>query len=121
MDTGDRTLSMTIIGIGIGNIGILIALFVFVWQTTDSLRSEIRDTSSELRSEISDAKSELRSEISDAKSELRIEISDAKSEVREIGNRVSEVELEQARIEGANRILSEVLKQQSHTHEAGLN
>lgn len=38
-----------------------------------------------------------------------------------MGSRVSEVELEQARIEGANRILSEMLKQQPHTHEAGVN
>ena len=32
--------------------------------------------------------------------------------------RISEVEREQARLEGANGTLSEVLKQQSHTHES---
>ena len=35
----------------------------------------------------------------------------------EFSHRISDVELDQARIEGANGTLSEVLKQQSHTHE----
>ena len=83
MGIGDWTIGVALIGIGIGNIAILVALFVFMWQTSDSLRSEIREVRSEM------------------------------------GSRVGEVELEQARIEGANRTLSEVLKQQSHTHEAG--
>ena len=41
------------------------------------------------------------------------------SEIKTQGNRPSEVELEQARLDGANGILSEVLRQQSHTHEGG--
>ena len=40
-------------------------------------------------------------------------------EIRSQGSRISEVEREQARLDGANGTLSEVLKQQSHTHEAG--
>ena len=35
----------------------------------------------------------------------------------EFGHRLSDVELEQARLEGVNSILTDVLKQQSHTHE----
>ena len=38
--------------------------------------------------------------------------------MRSFGERISEVEREQARLEGANGTLSEVLKQQSHTHES---
>ena len=34
------------------------------------------------------------------------------------GERLSEVEREQARLEGANGALADVLKQQSHTHES---
>ena len=40
-------------------------------------------------------------------------------EIRSQGNSISEVEREQARLDGANGTLSEVLKQQSHTHGAG--
>lgn len=38
-------------------------------------------------------------------------------EIRAQGTKLSEVEREQARLEGANSILSDVLRQQSHTHE----
>ena len=37
--------------------------------------------------------------------------------IDKLGARISEVEREQARLEGANGTLAEVLKQQSHTHE----
>ena len=35
---------------------------------------------------------------------------------RGLGDGISEVEREQARLEGANGVLSDILKQQSHTH-----
>ena len=38
-------------------------------------------------------------------------------EIRAQGTRLSDVEREQARLEGANSTLSNVLSQQSHTHE----
>ena len=38
--------------------------------------------------------------------------------MRSFSERISDVEREQARLEGANGTLSEVLKQQSHTHES---
>ena len=41
------------------------------------------------------------------------------SQGNKLGERLSDVELEQARLEGANGTLSDILKQQSHTHEAG--
>lgn len=52
---------------------------------------------------------------------MRVDSRETRSEIRELsdrlGTRVSEVELKQARDEGANKTLSDVLKQQSHTHE----
>ncbi len=36
--------------------------------------------------------------------------------MRSFSERISDVEREQARLEGANGTLAEVLKQQSHTH-----
>lgn len=38
-------------------------------------------------------------------------------EVKAQGGRISDIEREQARLEGANGTLSEILRQQSHTHE----
>ena len=35
--------------------------------------------------------------------------------------RISDIEREQARLEGANGTLSEILRQQSHTHESNDN
>ena len=40
-------------------------------------------------------------------------------EIRAQGTRLSEVEREQARLEGANSTMTDVLRQQSHTHETG--
>lgn len=61
MDTG---IGITLIGIGVANTAILVMLFVFAWQTSDSLRSdlrsEIRENSNELRGEIRDIRSDLR-------------------------------------------------------------
>lgn len=40
-------------------------------------------------------------------------------EIRAQGTRLSEVEREQARLEGANSMMTAVLREQSHTHETG--
>ena len=50
----------------------------------------------------------------------RIEASNAvlRSEIREASARVSEVEREQARLEGYNTAMSEMIRQQSHTHDS---
>ena len=49
----------------------------------------------------------------------RIEASNAevRSEIREASARISEVEREQARLEGYNTAMSEMIRQQSHTHD----
>ena len=45
------------------------------------------------------------------------QISELNAELKAQGGRISDLEREQARLEGANGVLSEILKQQSHTHE----
>ena len=45
-------------------------------------------------------------------------ISELGSEIRALGERFSAVESRQSRLEGANETLAEVLRRQSHTHEA---
>ena len=62
-------------------------------------------------SRIDAAKTEFRAEIDAAKTELR-------TEIREQGARVSAVQLEQARLDGYNNALAQMVMQQSHTHEA---
>lgn len=52
---------------------------------------------------------------------LSNEIRDQNAELKAQGGRISDIELEQARIEGANGTLSEILRQQSHTHETNDN
>ena len=90
MDTGEIAI---VAAIGVGFLANLIAIFALIRQS----RSESRSESRELRSELLGELRELRNSF---------------------GERISEVEREQARLEGANGVLSEVLKQQSHTHEA---
>ena len=52
---------------------------------------------------------------------LSNEIRDQNAELKAQGGRISDIELEQARLEGANGTLSEILRQQSHTHESNDN
>ena len=67
---------------------------------------------------ISELRSEVRSVVSELRSELRSVVSELRSEVRALGDRFSAVESRQSRLEGANETLAEVLRRQSHTHEA---
>ena len=98
-------------------LGVFIAAFAIVVALVSSINSQ----SATLRTEIQAVRTDLRVEIG----ELREELGEIREELDEgqdrLGNRLSEVELGQARLEGANGALSEVLKQQSHTHEARVN
>ena len=49
--------------------------------------------------------------------QMRMQSNRFSEEIKEQGGRISDLEREQARLEGANGTLSEVLRQQSHTHE----
>ena len=46
-------------------------------------------------------------------------IKEQNAELKAQSGRISEVEREQARLEGANGVLTEILNRQSHTHEPG--
>ena len=48
--------------------------------------------------------------------ELMEAIRENRDAIRSLEGRLSESEREQARLEGANRILGDVIRQQSHTH-----
>ena len=95
MSTGEITIVVTL---GVGFAAIMLALFgvlfAVIWQWNSKLSEEIRQSNSELRAEMRETRNEVREQID------------------RLGQRVSDVELEQARIEERQRL-------HSHTHEAG--
>ena len=101
MDTGDIAIVATLV---IGFIAILVTQFTLMRQANSDLRGEMRQANSELSGEMRQANSEMRAEIREQSDRL--------------GERISDAEREQARLEGANGSLAEVLNRQSHTHDA---
>ena len=88
-----------ILSVGAILVGLFAATMVFIWQ--------INTQSSRLETKIDDLGKELRDEIETQGKELRTEIETQ-------GRRVSDSELEQARLNGVNS----VLMTQTHTHES---
>ena len=103
MDTGDIAIVATL---ALGFVAFLLTLFALMRQANGDLRDEIRETRVEVR--------EMRNEI---RVEMRAEARETREQFEKQNVRISDAEREQARIEGANGILSGVLRQQSHTHE----
>ena len=97
MDTGDIAIVATLV---IGFIAILATQFTMLRQSNSDLRAETTEIRREARAEARETRAEIR------------EQSDR------LGERISDAEREQARLEGANGTLSEVLTKQSHTHDA---
>ena len=60
----------------------------------------------------------LITQISFVRGDVREFRSEVRKQTEHLGQRVSECELEQARLKGVNETLNGVLRQQSHTHEA---
>ncbi len=99
MDTGDIAIMATL---AVGFVAFLLTLFALMRQANGDLRDEIR---------------EARAEVRELRNEMRAEARESREQFERQSVRISEAEREQARIEGANGILSDVLRQQSHTHE----
>ena len=108
---------------------ILIAIFALMWQM-NSQSNKVRD---ELMAAIRENRDAIQKN-RDAILENREAIRENRYAIQSLDGRLSEVELEQARmegfngrlsesereqarLEGANRILGDVIRQQSHTHE----
>lgn len=99
-----------ILSVGAILTGIFGATAVFIWQIntqSSRLETKIDDLGKELRAEMETQGKELRDEIETQGKELRAEM-----EIQ--GRRVSDSELEQARLSGVNS----VLMNQTHTHES---
>ena len=87
---------------------VTVALLVLTRQS-NRLEEQMRGANAELRTEMREANAELRTEMRTANSELRSEIRDL---ANRFGERISKVESNQARLEGANS----VMQAQAHTH-----
>ena len=111
---------------------IAIAVFSLMWQmNTNRMRDELLEAIRRNREEIRENRNAIREnrkairENRDAILSLDSRLSEferrqARSGKRfngTLNGRLSESEREQARLEGANRILGDVIRQRSHTHE----
>ncbi|MXY22271.1 MAG: hypothetical protein F4Y49_13175 [Dehalococcoidia bacterium] len=99
-----------ILSVGAILAGIFAATIVFIWQINSQssrLETKIDDLGRELRGEIETQGRELRGEIEAQGRELR-------GEIEAQGKRVSDSELEQARLNGVNS----VVVNQAHSHQS---
>ncbi len=116
-----------VFSIGAILVGIFLATVVFIWQTNSQsnrleskiddlgreLRAEIETQGRELRAEMESQGRELRAEMESQGRELRAEIESQGERIEAQGKRVSDSELEQARLNGVNSVLAN----QTHTHQ----
>ena len=105
-----------ILSVGAILVGIFAATAVFIWQiNTQSgrLETKIDDLGKELRAEMQAQGKELTDEIEELRTDMETQGRELRAEIKEQGRRVSDSELEQARLSGVNS----VLLAQTHTHE----
>ena len=79
-----------------------------------TLRAEINHQGKTLRAEMKEQGETLRAEMREWGTGLEAQMQELRAEVRLAGQRVSDAELEQARLNGVNSVLTA----QSHTHES---
>ena len=102
-------MDVTAVGMFIGVFAILLGIFGLMWQMnrqSNRLEHAIDTQGRELRAEMNEQGRELRAEMNEQGRELR-------AEIQEQGARVSQAELDQARINGVNSVLLRHI----HTHE----
>ncbi len=90
--------------------GIFVATAIFIWQVrsqSSRVESKTETQGEDLRSAIETQGKELRAEMRELRRELR-------ADIETHGKRVSEVELEQARLDGVNS----VMMNQTYIHQS---
>ena len=102
----DTAQVVTIVAILIGILAILFGIVALMWQ--------INNQSSRLEAKIDTQSEHLEAKIDTQGKELRDEIRAQGTRIEAQGARVSQAELDQARINGVNS----VILRQTHTHEA---
>ena len=112
------------IGVAAIVMAVFIATGIQIWQAScsdarldrfeakfDSAMKEQRET---LRAEMRDGDARLQAQIQEQGARLEAQMQELRAEVRQAGQRVSDAELEQARLNGVNSVLTG----QTHTHES---
>ena len=79
-----------------------------------TLRAEMKEQRESLRAEMKEQGEALRAEMREGDARLEAQMQELRAEVRQAGQRVSDAELEQARLNGVNSVLTG----QTHTHES---
>ncbi len=108
MDTGELIALAAIL------VGILLSTLIFTWQMhfqNTRLEAKIDDQNTRLEAKIDAQGDSLRAEIKAVSNSLEAKIDS-------VGSGLGEVERSHARLEGINETLSQILRQQSHTHES---
>ena len=114
MDAGQV---VTVVGFLVSIFAILFGNVALMWQINNQsnrLEAKIDAQGRELRDEIREQGKYLEAKIDAQVTELRDEIREQGARIEAQGTRVSQAELDQARINGVNS----VLMQQTHTHES---
>ena len=79
----------------------------------DEVRADITRLETTVDSQVKDFKDEVRADITRLETTMNAQVKELRDEMRAMAARVSNSELEQARLNGINSILGE----QTHTHE----
>lgn len=98
MGTGEIAI---LVGLAIGFLAIIVTIFYGIRQTVDQNRT------------LGDR---IETQVLRLEAKIESEVKDLGDQLDSMNGRLSSTEREQARLEGYNRAMSEILGQQSHTH-----
>lgn len=98
MGTGEIAI---LVGLAIGFLAIMVTIFYGIRQTVDQNRT------------LGDR---IETQVLRLEAKIESEVKDLGDQLDSMNGRLSSTEIEQARLEGYNRAMSEILGQQSHTH-----
>lgn len=120
MDTASVQLISTLVII----VGLLFAMFALMWQMNsqssrleakiDARGEEINAQGKELRALIDEQSKDMNAQGKDLEAKIDAQGKELRAEIIEQGRRVSDAELEQARLNGVNSVLTRL----AHTHDA---
>ena len=109
MGTGEIAI---LVGLAIGFLAIMVTIFYGIRQTVDQNRT----LGDRLEAQFLRLEAKIESEVKELRESVESDVGELKGSLDSMNGRLSSTEREQARLEGYNRAMSEILGQQSHTH-----
>lgn len=120
MGTGEIAI---LVGLAIGFLAIMVTIFYGIRQTVDQsrtlgdrLEAQGLRLEAKIESEVKELRERVESDFKELKESVESDVGELKGSLDSMNGRLSSTEREQARLEGYNRAMSEILGQQSHTH-----